>query len=354
MNLAAADAIAKAVLYEGYLLYPYRPSAIKNRQRWTFGGIYPRSYSQAHGGSEPWEAHTECLVVGDERTRVDVRVRFLHLQARSIGAAVEHAPDLCPVDEPAFEWVESLRLDGQTHYAWQEAAEREVSSLDLRLGDLLTSPHRLEFGFPHHRETETLTGPSGNAAGAIVREQQALEGTVAVSVVPAAAGQAYKLSIGVTNHTPMPEPERLNRDEAARWAFASTHILAGVHGGEFISLLDPGDAYRQAAAECRNSRLWPILVGEAGERDLMLAAPIILYDYPQIAPESAGDLFDGTEIDELLTLRILTLTEAEKQEMRAADERGRELLERSESLPPEYLMRMHGAMRSLRPPGEQT
>jgi hypothetical protein len=128
--------------------------------------------------------------------------------------------------------------------------------------------------------------------------------------------------------------------------------LLGAHGGEFISLLDPPAAYRAAAEECRNSRLWPVLVGGEEEKDLMLASPIILYDYPQIAPESAGDLFDGTEIDEILTLRILTMTDEEKREMRETDERGRELLERSESLPPEHLMRMHGVLRSLRRPGE--
>ena len=46
MNQALVDRIVNAVLYEGYLLYPYRPS-VKNRQRWTFGGLYPRSYCEA-------------------------------------------------------------------------------------------------------------------------------------------------------------------------------------------------------------------------------------------------------------------------------------------------------------------
>jgi hypothetical protein len=79
----------------------------------------------------------------------------------------------------------------------------------------------------------------------------------------------------------------------------------------------------------------------------MLSAPIILYDYPQIAPESSGDLFDGTEIDEILALRILTLTDAEKLEVRGGDERARRILERTEMLPPEHFQKLHGAMRGL-------
>jgi hydrogenase maturation protease len=79
----------------------------------------------------------------------------------------------------------------------------------------------------------------------------------------------------------------------------------------------------------------------------MLSSPVILYDYPQIAPESPGALFDGTEIDEILTLRIMTLTDEEKLAMGLADERAREMLERIETLPPEQFMKMHGALRGL-------
>ena len=82
----------------------------------------------------------------------------------------------------------------------------------------------------------------------------------------------------------------------------------------------------------------------------MLSSPIILYDYPQIAPESPGALFDGTEIDEILTLRIMTLTDEEKREMRTVDERAREILERTENMPPDQLMKIHGVLRGLKTP----
>ena len=92
-----------------------------------------------------------------------------------------------------------------------------------------------------------------------------------------------------------------------------------------------------------------MLVGEADKkvRDTMLSSPIILYDYPQIAPESAGDLFDGAEIDEILTLRIMTMTDEEKREMRSVDDHARRILERTEMLPGDHLLKMHGMMRAV-------
>ncbi len=118
---------------------------------------------------------------------------------------------------------------------------------------------------------------------------------------------------------------------------------------QFLSMIDPPEPWRAIAAKCRNLGTWPVLVGEPGSRDTMLSAPIILYDYPQVAPESPGDLFDATEIDEILTLRILTLTEDEKRVMSAVDDRARALLERTESLATEQLLALHGTIRGLRP-----
>ena len=110
--------------------------------------------------------------------------------------------------------------------------------------------------------------------------------------------------------------------------------------------VDPPPDLQTFASACHSSGLWPVLVGESGTSDMLLCSPIILYDYPQIAPESPGDLFDATEIDEILSLRILTLTDEEKREMRTSDERARAILERTESLSPEHWSRLHGAVRS--------
>ena len=93
---------------------------------------------------------------------------------------------------------------------------------------------------------------------------------------------------------------------------------------------------------------------------MLLSSPIILQDYPAIAPESQGDFFDATEIDEMLTLRVMTLTEEEKREACATDERARAIIDRCDSMPPEVFERLHGAIRSMagtenffNPPDEQ-
>ena len=137
-------------------------------------------------------------------------------------------------------------------------------------------------------------------------------------------------------------------------SLASTHTVLGVQDGRFVSLLAPPEPLGDLAANCKNVGTFPVLVGEEGQCDTLLSSPIILYDYPQIAPESAGDLFDGTEIDEILSLRIMTLTDDEKREMSQSDDRARAMLERTETMPVEQLMKLHGVLRGLRPLKEET
>ena len=324
MNLQPVEKIANAVLYEGYLLYPYRPSAVKNQRRFNFGVLMPRSYSEAQiPGTERWQLQTECLVLGNPATTLDVKVRFLHLRERK-----------------------------ESGTSWQEAVEREVNVANLKLGELLEQSHRFSFSFPAAQEKEILRNAPGKTTGLIIRQQEAVEGIVEFQVADCGLGKdsqrLFKITVKVLNLTEMENAALKTRDETLMHSLASAHIILGVNGGEWISLLDPPEEFREAAASCQNIGVWPVLAGEEGNQDLLLSSPIILYDYPQIAPESAGDLFDGAEIDEILTLRILTLTDDEKHEMRNADERARQILERTETLPPEQLMKLHGALRGLR------
>jgi hydrogenase maturation protease len=97
-----------------------------------------------------------------------------------------------------------------------------------------------------------------------------------------------------------------------------------------------------------------VLVGTPPERDMMLCSPIVLYDYPQIAPESANDFYDATEMDEMLTLRVMTLTDEEKEEMRRADRRVGELLQSTEQDARQQLAKTHGTFRPLAPGGRRT
>ena len=222
--------IANAVLYEGYLLWPYRASALKNQRPFTFGDLDP---------VERPAVRTQCLLEGGDPSRVEVCARFL-----------------------------------------QDGVEREVG-----IGPLVS--------FDVERVADGL----------------------------------HRLTVEV-------------RCDAG--VFHGTHAILRTPVGAFVSLTDPPERLRDAAAACVREGLWPVLVGEPGSRDTLLASPIILDNHPRIAPESPGDLFDSGEIDGLLALNIMSLTDAEKAEIRAGDPRARAILERTESLSEEQLMRLYG------------
>ncbi|HEY0547747.1 MAG TPA: hypothetical protein VGC91_20370 [Pyrinomonadaceae bacterium] len=347
MSLGLVEKIANAVLYEGYILYPYRPSAVKNQQRWNFGALCPPSYSQAQGGTEACVMQTQCLVQGDENSTLDVKVRFLHLLEREIGELTKPSAELDEGVEPDFRTVASLSVNGRLFQTWQEAVERDVHLPNLSLSETVEQPRRLTFNFPSSRTLEPLRDESeAQIVGLVIRRQQAIEGALEV-MAERVMEEAYKLTVRILNLTLLKDAGLKSRDEALMRSLVSTHTILSVRDGEFISLLDPPAAFQEAGASCQNTGTYPVLVGEDGARDCMLSSPIILYDYPQIAPESAGELFDGTEIDEILTLRIMTLTDEEKREMRGADERARQILERTETLPAEQLKKMHGAMKQV-------
>jgi hypothetical protein len=301
MNFEGVEKIAAAILYEGYILYPYRPTAIKNRQRWNFGTLYPRVYAQAQRPGEPFRLVAECLAVADTQATLDMRLRFLQL--------LRQAPSGTPLTDPSL--------------AWDEAVERTVEQPNLDIHELAASPLALTI------EVEGL--------------EIALN--IGAQTLP---GGAYRLRLEVQNATPLPSGTQAKREEALSLSFVSAHLLLSLTGGDFVSLLDPPEAYREPVAACSNEGVFPVLVGEEPDLSLMFCSPIILYDYPKIAPESEGDFFDGTEMDEMLTLRVLTLTDAEKQEMRRADPRARRILERTEALTGDTMLKAHGVVRGLR------
>jgi hypothetical protein len=341
VNTTAVEEVVNAVLYEGYILYPYRPSSRKNQQRFTFGRVYPAAYSAAQAGAEPCEMQTQCLWRTDapDTAVLDLSVHFLHSVARAVG--------LCPADAAEFRALPELRVDGRPYQSWQEAVEHRIHCPAQSSSTLCREPMTLAFSFPAERTSETIHNARGEAAGLIVRRQEALEGVVEWRA-ERVDRQVFRITARVVNRTPLGAGQLANPDAVLARIFASTHLILRVSGpGEFLSLLDPPEIYREPSAACRNIGVWPVLVGDAAarERSTMLASPIILYDYPQIAPQSAGDLCDGGEIDEILTLRIKTLTDDEKSEMREVDDFARRILERTDALPDERLLAMHGAMR---------
>jgi hypothetical protein len=323
-------AIADAVLYEGYVLWPYRRSALKNTQRWTFGGVFPRAHAEARAaGDDPCTMRTQCLVEGDGWARIGVTVRFLHVLRRQVLDAAGR-----PVD--------ALDVAGETHLTWDEAAEREFVCEPCALHDLAAGirvPIRISAG----RAREPLHDPAQpDPAGALERSWEALEGSVRIRVEPFAPG-VHRLTAEIANETPL--AGGVAREQAQRHAFCSTHTIARVEGGAFVSMTDPPRGLAPLVAACENRGTWPVLVGDECRRDTLLSSPIILEDFPKVAPQSPGDLFDGGEIDQLLILNVLSLTDAEKREARASDPRVRELMDRTEALTPEQLMRLHGQVR---------
>jgi hypothetical protein len=317
----AVRRIADAVLYEGYVLWPYRRSALKNQQRWTFGSVHPEAYSAQRGGDDPSVMQAQCLLEGGPDATFDVHVRFLHVVERQVLRAA--ADGLEPVDE--------LELGGERYVSWQEAIERELAA---------EAEGRVEIRVDQGAEREELAGPDGALAGALERSWKGLTGALEVAAEPAGDG-VRRVTVRISNSTPW---EGGSREDALRQTFCSTHAVLRAQGGSFVSLTDPPEALRDPAEACTNIGCWPVLVGDPST---LLASPIILPDFPRIAPESPGDLFDSGEIDQMLVLNILAMTDEEKQAMREADPRTREILERTESLSEEELMRLHGAIREF-------
>ncbi|MEU6807825.1 hypothetical protein ABZ920_02165 [Streptomyces sp. NPDC046831] len=351
------SAVADAVLYEGYLLYPYRRSSPKNRVRWQFGVLLPRDWAErdgpvvpgVSGSAESWYQQTECLLrPGRPGALVRIVVRYLqtqHKQVEAAGGEGRHRP------------VQSLRTgDGTAHLSFDEAVPREAA-LDVPLEDLLEGEHVLAVEAAAGEETTAL--PEG--AGRVVRRRQRVRART-VLAAERLPGGVCRLRVRTENTGRAGDP-RAPREEVLRRALLATHTLLGGEGLEFLSLIDPPADLAEHARACRNAFTFPVLGGEppaggpaaagpdGGTASVVLSAPIILPDRPRVAPESPGDLHDAAEIDEILTLRTLLLTDEEKREARATDARAARILDRVETMPPEVLGRLHGAIRSLAPAG---
>jgi hypothetical protein len=274
-------AIADAVLYEGYVLWPYGRSALKNQRRWTFGGVYPEGHSRVHP-DDACLMRTQVRFEGDVDD-VSVTVRCLQVVKREV----------LDGERP----VDSLVVDGERYLAWDEAVEREFGPGPIAV-------------------------PAGSAReGVLRRSWEALAGAVDVETEPG------RITVTIRNTSPW---EGDDREGALRCTFCSTHTVLRAPRGRFVSATE--------AEGCENVGTWPVLVGDG----TMLSSPIILEDNPRIAPESPGDLFDGGEIDGLLALNIMSLTDAEKADMRDSDPRTRAILERTEALTQDQLMRLYG------------
>ncbi|MEA2501410.1 MAG: hypothetical protein QOD01_1521 [Actinomycetota bacterium] len=340
MNFDDARKVADAVLFEGYVLYPYRASAAKNRVRWQFGVVAPKAWSTA-GGPERCEQQTQCLLESDDSAVLELRVRFLHVQAKVVEAV--HGDGFTP--------VETLTVDGTSLITWEEAVEHQVD-LAVPVATLLAGAQTIQIDVDAGGEDpELVHDATGAVAARVLRTRQPLSAALTLSAerLDGPFG-AIRLTVRTENLTPYDgDPDA--RKEAMSHSLVACHTLLGLSpegAGRFISLLEPPEWAKPAAEACKNIHTFPVMIGDRGREDVMLSSPITLYDWPQIAPESPGDLFDATEIDEILILRTMTLTDEEKAEARATDPRAAAIIDRVDDMPQEIMDRLHGAVRYLR------
>ncbi|MGA9883304.1 MAG: hypothetical protein WBQ34_06275 [Candidatus Acidiferrales bacterium] len=288
--------LSTTLLYEGCMLYPYRASALKNqRPGWTFGALLPPVYVARNRG-ESDRMQSQVLANIPEDAELALEVRFLQLHAAANDQRSSPAVERC------------VSVSGSAD-------------------SLLSSAAASTFAFP------LADSPAAQ-----------IDGTAEIGA-ERIKGCTCRVTIRVRNISSTPAEILENRDAALNYAFLSLNALLTLSGGEFISLLDPPDELREAAARCRQIGVYPVLAGDARTRSGMLISPIILYDFPQVAPESKGDFFDSSEIDEILALRVLTLSDAEREEIQR-NQSGYEILSRTNDLSPAEMRRMHGTFRS--------
>lgn len=318
-------AVADAVLYEGYLLYPYRATSRKNQVRWQFGVLGPPGASDA-GVGEDCTLSAEILVEPRGRPRMSLAVRFLQLQHRRV-EKLDSAGDFTAVDE--------LTTEAGSWVTWDEAVARECPVDPVPL-EMMTLHFPIDAG--SGCDIEEFDG------GRLVRTRCGVHAELTVRA--RSDGPLIRVTVAVRNTGPAAG----GRDDAIARSLIGTHVIAEVHDGAFVSLLEPPVAAADAASRCTQHRCFPVLAGAPGARDLILVSPIILYDHPEIAEQSGGALYDSTEIDEILTLRVMTMTDAEKAEARATDPLAAAIIDRCDSMSPEAMLEMHGVLRDPHAP----
>ncbi len=176
-------------------------------------------------------------------------------------------------------------------------------------------------------------------AGKEVRVQGEVGAPLAVGMVLATGrldDGSYEVALRVENRTLV--RSGLDRAGALARSLISTHPILHVTGGRFISPLE---------RHCHSVNTFPVLASDTD--DVVVGATIVLPDHPQIAPESRGSLFDGTEIEEALLLHVQALSDEERAQIESEDPTVREMIARAAAATPEEIVALHGRV-TLRDP----
>jgi len=272
------DELLQTLLYEGYALYPYTPGATKNATPTPFGIVYPPAYA---AGAPTTFDHVRMAAIaeGDADARLSVEAHFL-----------EHS--------------------GERH----AGIARRVDLPETTFARLAEEPVTVVFAF------------------------DAVHGRARMTAQPLGAG-LWRVTTCVHNLTDV--PEGLDRAGALRHALLSTHVLARAStSARFCSPVAPPEHAAPAVMTCVAVNTFPVLASD--DDRVLLGAAIMLPDHPQLAPESRGDLFDGTEIEEALLLHVLALSDGEREQIAGQDPVVRAMLERAVAATPDDIRRLHG------------
>ncbi|MDQ3554878.1 MAG: hypothetical protein M3395_10810, partial [Chloroflexota bacterium] len=231
VGFEVAERVADAVLYEGYLLYPYRASSSKNQVRWQFGVVAPRDHVES-GGSETWQMQTDCLVEpGDpgaalaEAPSLHVRVRFLHLQARTVEKALDAAGD-------GFEAVDSLEVKGEQVLPWEEAVEERIDLPVVDLRSLVDATRSFPLEISGGSDIDVVRDGADAIIGRIVRTRWPIAGVVHMEAEE--VDGFLRARIRIENLSALSEVDAPGRDAALRFSLLSAHTLLAIGGGSFV------------------------------------------------------------------------------------------------------------------------
>jgi hypothetical protein len=286
------EQIADAILYEGYNLFPFRKSALKNQKRFNFGIVSPKTWAE-NKTNESFFQRTECLIFSEKKDfTISLKTRFLQ---------IENSND-----------------------DWQATIPREVEN-DFNLSEILD--HEKTFKFNFSTEKKFLK----------------INGAIKVSVAKL-DDKLFKFTLILENSSEINEVKDSSSEDVLPISFLSTHSIFEIKNGKFVSLLETPTEFELYAKTCENVGTFPVLVGDKEKQNYILSSPIILYDFPAVAENSFDNFFDGTEIDELMVLSILALTDEEKSEVRKTDEKAAAILDKLENAKPEELMKLHAQM----------
>lgn len=236
--------------------------------------------------------------------------------------------------------MDRLAVDGHEAISWDEATESEIVLGPWGLDELEAGVEE-SFCAAGVVDGETLADSRGRVVGRVVRTRLPVTGCLELN---ASAGDRRRvISVSIINDTSV---DMRDKGTATAQSMLGTHVILTCAGSRFVSLFDEPDH----SEPLRQNRCYPVLAGtedptHPGTSPTVLVSPIILYDFPEIAPQSEGSLFDSTEIDEILTLRILAMTEEEKARARATDSKAADIIDRCESLTADDLAGLHGVLR---------